>query len=220
WTTTGGSIEDKDAENTDITILEPGTYTITLKGENGKETKTQSKTISVKTNTNLYNIKDVKFGIKSASSSIGSFYSLKYRNIVPQNEVSEANGKDIDLVFFGINSSFEKCYFTSPDLAQEAGFYAIPHASQTYFINTLETSGISFSSSAFDTMINDTPLKTLDIKSVSNTNTWFIANPVPRIVLFETADGRKGAIKIKAFVSEQGQSYLLTDIKFQKETLH
>jgi hypothetical protein len=57
----------------------------------------------------------------------------------------------------------------------------------------------------------------LDIVAESNTDTWFIANPVPRIVLFETADGRKGAVKIKAFVSEQMQSYVLTDIKFQKE---
>jgi PKD repeat protein len=217
WGTTGGTITNKQAETTGISISEPGTYTITLKGENGKETKTLGKEITVRANTNLYSVKDVKFGIKSAVSTIGSFYSLKYRSIIPQNKVTGANGEDIHLVFFGINPTFEKCYFTSPVLAGNAGFYDIPNATQTYFVNTLETSNIHFLSSTFDAMVNDSPLKSVDIKSASEANTWFIANPVPRIILFETADGRKGAIKIKAFVSEQEQSYILTDMKFQKE---
>jgi hypothetical protein len=36
------------------------------------------------------------------------------------------------------------------------------------------------------------------------------------MVLFETHDGRKGAIKIKAFVSEGIGSYIVADIKVQK----
>lgn len=37
-----------------------------------------------------------------------------------------------------------------------------------------------------------------------------------RIVLFETANGRKGAIKIKEYVSNGAESYIVVDIKMQK----
>ncbi|NDV70030.1 PKD domain-containing protein [Dysgonomonas sp. 25] len=220
WTASGGTIADAVAENTTITIQNPGTYTITLQGNNEKEAKTASKDITIKANTNLYTMKDVKFGIKSAASTIGSFYSLKSREIIRQSDVTAENGAGINILFYGINQSFEKCYFTSPDLATNAGFYAIPNATRTYFINTLESTAVTFSPNTFDTMTNDMPLRSIDIKAAAGTTTWFIANPVPRIVLFETADGRKGAIKIKAFVSEQGESYILTDIKFQKQKVN
>jgi len=39
---------------------------------------------------------------------------------------------------------------------------------------------------------------------------------VPRIVLFQTRDGRKGAIKIKQFVQNGAASYIVADIKVQK----
>lgn len=221
WTCSGnGSFTNKTAKDTELTIQNAGTYTITLKADNGNQTKTISKQIVIKANSNLYTIKDVKFGVKSAVSTLGSFYSLKQRKVIPQNEVSILNGKDINLVFFGLNENFSKCYFISPQLVSGAGFYPIPDARQTYFVNVLEATGLRFSSTDFEAMLTDLPLRSLDIKSASSVDTWFIANPVPRIILFETADGRKGALKIKAFVSELGQSYILTDIKYQKEKVY
>jgi PKD repeat protein len=218
WETTGGTLDDATAEHPRLSITTPGTYTVTLTAENGKESKEVRKEVTVKANSNLYTMRDVKFGIKSAAGSIGAFYSLDKRMIIPQPSkgVSGEIGKEISLVFFGINFSFEKCYFTSPDRATDAGFYAIPNATKTYIVNTLEQSPLTFSASDFDAMVDDTPLKGLDIKTNDNPSGWFIANPVPRVVLFETSDGRRGAIKIKAFVSEQSQSYILTDLKFQK----
>ena len=217
WTAIGGSLVDKDSENTTVTFANPGTYKVILKADNRKETKTIEHEVTVKANGNLHTVKNVKFGIKSAVNTIGSFFSLDKRIVINQNEVSSVNGKDISMLFYGINATFEKCYFTSPDMASAAGFYAIPNASKTYFVNTLETSTLSFSSSIFDAMTTDLPLQTIDIKTAANTTSWFISNPVGRIVLFETEDGRKGAIKVKAFVSENTQSYILTDIKFQKK---
>lgn len=217
WMANGGEIADGSAEHTSIRLVTPGTYTVTLTANNGKERKTAVKEVTVRANSNLYTLTDVKLGIKAAVNTIGSFYSLKQRAVIPQSSVTESNGKEIDLVFFGINPTFEKCYFTSPDLAGNAGFYHIPGAATTYFVNTMETSGLSFSSSDFDAMRDDAPLRSLDIKQASNATSWFIAYPVPRIILFETADGRKGAVKIKAFVSDQAQSHILTDMKFQKE---
>jgi hypothetical protein len=40
---------------------------------------------------------------------------------------------------------------------------------------------------------------------------------VSRVVLFKTEDGRKGAVKIKDFVSAGTASYILVDIKIQKQ---
>jgi PKD repeat protein len=217
WTAAGGTLADKNAENTKVVFQHPGTYTIVLKAGNGKETRTLEKQIIVKANSNLYTVKDVKFGIKPAVNTIGSFFSLDTRSIIQQDEVSAENGKNIHILFYGINATFEKCYFTSPDMASSAGFYSIPNATKTYFVNTLETSGLTFTGNTFEAMATDAPLKAIDIRSASNTATWFISNPVGRIVLFETADGRKGAIKVKAFVSEGIRSYVLADIKYQKE---
>lgn len=217
WTASGGEIADRNTEHSVLRLVTPGTYTVTLTADNGKESKTAVKEVTVKANSNLYTMTGVKFGIKAAVNTIGSFYSLSRLAIIPQGSVTEGNGSDIDIVFFGINTTFEKCYFTSPDMAGSAGFYNIPGATTTYFVNTIETSGISFSSSDFDAMTDDALLRTLNIKQAAGTTAWFIAYPVPRIVLFETADGRKGAVKIKAFVSDLAQSHILADIKFQKE---
>jgi PKD repeat protein len=219
WQTTGGTLADATATNTTLELTTPGTYTITLTAENGKESKTVQQEVTVKANSNLYTMSDVKLCIKSADGKLGSFYSLDRIAVVaqPSKGVSAAVGKEISLVFFGINSSFEKCYFTSPDRATDAGFYAIPGATTTYIVNTVETSDLHFSAGDFDAMTDDTPLKTLDIRTANNPAGWFVSNPVPRIVLFQTADGRRGAIKVKAFVSEQSQSYLLADLKFQKK---
>lgn len=217
WTAGGGTIADKNDENTTVTFQNPGTYDIVLKAGNGKETKTLERQVVIKANSNLYIVKDVKFGIKPAVNTVGSFFSLDTRSIIPQDEVSAENGKNIHILFYGINATFEKCYFTSPDMASSSGFYSIPNATKTYFVNTLETSGLTFAGNTFESMATDAPLKAIDIKSASNTTSWFISNPVGRIVLFETADGRKGAIKVKAFVSEGSLSYVLADIKYQKE---
>jgi hypothetical protein len=219
WKSTGGEITDESAENTSIRIDTPGTYTVTLEGDNEKGPKYISKEVTVVRNSNLYKMADVKFGVRSAVNIVGSFYSLRNREIVTQNNVTDSNGKDINLVFSGINYTFANCYFASPDSASRIGFNAIPNATKTYLVNTIETSGLSFTDGDFDAMIDDSLLKPLDIKSASNTTSKFTDKQIPRIVLFETADGRKGAIKIKSFISEEkkDESYVLTDIKFQKE---
>jgi hypothetical protein len=65
-------------------------------------------------------------------------------------------------------------------------------------------------------MMNDTPLQPIDIKSNDSKISFFNSTVVPRVVLFETGDGRKGAIKVKSFVADGSQSYILLDIKVQK----
>jgi hypothetical protein len=45
----------------------------------------------------------------------------------------------------------------------------------------------------------------------------FSNDMLPRVVLFQNAQGKKGAIKIKQFVSAGQDSYILCDIKVQKD---
>jgi PKD repeat protein len=217
WSCAGAAIADENAENTGISIENAGTYLIELTSSNEKETKTQSRQITLKPNTNLYTMKDVKFGIKSAEQTEGCFYSLALREIITSGNVNETNGNMINLVFFGLDAEFNHCYFTSPDAATSSGFVAIPNATETFFINKIEETSLTFTSANFDAMTNDGLLRTLNIQGSSSTGSWFANIEIPRVVLFETAAGIKGAIKIKGFISEGSNSYILTDIKFQKQ---
>jgi len=219
WSSSNGAtFGNAVAENTTLHIASAGTYTITLTAGNGQEIKNFSREITIKENTNLYTINNIKFGVKTAANTVGYSYSLSQRAIIKTNEINEINGNGIALLFSGLNASFGQCFFVSPDYAEETGFYKIPNASKTYFVNRIEESNITFTASDFDTMTNDNLLQTLDIKSTGTTNgsPWFDNTLIPRFVLFQTANGVKGAIKIKAFVSEGNNSYILTDIKHQK----
>ena len=213
---TGGTIANPSAENTEIYFPAPGNYTITLTAENDKETQSVERTLTVKPNTNLYIMENVKLGVSAAHATLGCFYSTTLRNVLTKDEVSGDNGKQIDLVFYGINSSFSYCRFISPDSAAKFTFPAVPQATHTYFINAVESTSISFTVGEFDAMINDTPLNSIDIKSQDTGTSFFSNNTIPRILLFETADGRKGAVKIKSFVANGSQSYIAIDIKVQK----
>ncbi len=216
WTSSGGAISNSNAENTSIYFSTSGDYTVTLTVENDKETKSIDHTIHVKPNTNLYIMEDVTLGVSAAHVTIGSFYAPKLRKVLTKDEVSSENGNLVDLVFYGVNSTFSYCRFVSPDSAAKFTYPSIPQATHTYFVNTLEASSIAFEASEFDAMITDLPLVGFDIKGQDSGTSFFSNAVVPRIVLFQTGDGRKGAIKVKSFVSEGTQSYIIVDIKVQK----
>jgi hypothetical protein len=159
---------------------------------------------------------DVKLAISAGHVASGSFYSTKLRQVLKREDVNADNGSLVDIVFFGINSSFSYSRFISPDSAAKYAFPPIPGATHTAFINTLESGAITFSATQFDAMTNDTPLQPLDIKNNDSRIAFFNNTVAPRIVLFETSDGRKGAIKVKSFIVDGSQSYILLDIKVQK----
>ncbi len=92
-------------------------------------------------------------------------------------------------------------------------FDDIPDATKTYFVNQQATP--VFTSADFDAMTTDEPLRNLDIRSMDTGDQYFSAQ-TPYIVLFETASGRKGAIKIKGYIAEGNDSYILAEIKTTK----
>lgn len=216
WSSNGGDISNASSVDSEIYFDSPGEYTITLSVDNDKEVKNVQHTIVVKPNTNLYIMNDVKLGVNAAHTTIGSFYSPKLRSVLKRDEVNNENGGLIDLIFYGVNSSFSYCRFLSPDSAAKFTFPAIPNEGHTYFVNTLESTLITFTEAEFDAMTTDAPLTSIDIESNDTGTQYFTNSTTPRIVLFETSDGRKGAIKIKSFVSSGTQSYILMDVKVQK----
>ena len=221
WTFTGGTPPTSTAKNPMVTFSNPGTYTLQLEATNGKETQAVSQEITILPNTNLRTFKDIELGINSAhnSNAIGAFFSTITGEVYKQEDVNDANGSVIDLAFFGLNPNFTFNKFISPDKVQTLTFTAIPNATHTQFINLQESCGCSasLSAAAFDSMIDDTLLAGLTITETTAGLQDFDDSVVPRIVLFETEDGRKGAIKIRDFVKDGVHSYVRVDIKVQKE---
>lgn len=218
WSSTGGLINNNAAKQPSIYFSSPGTYTVTLTAANGKETKSVSKEIVVKPNTGLRTITDVKLGINTAHSSIGSFYSTTLRRVIKKNDPDSLD-EYVDLAYFGLNSSFSFNKFVSPDSVQNYTFDPLSEAQTTHFINSVEkcNCGVVFTETDFDQMTEDSPLQNLSIQSLATGLKPFDGTTLPRIVLFRTNDNRKGAIKIKEFHSEGSQSYILVDIKVQKQ---
>jgi len=218
WTATGGAIANDTAANTTIYFKDPGTYQVTLTAENGKESKTVTKTIDVKANTGLRTLRDVKLGINAAQSAIGAYYATRLRKVFRKGDDLTTAGKDIDIVFFGLNQGFGYNKFISPDSTSTYAFGSIPGATYTRYINSQEACGcgLSFTAADFDAMTDDAPLKSLSISNSAEGGVPFTNALSPRIVLFRTADGRMGAIKVKSFVPDGTSSYIIVDIKVQK----
>ncbi|MDR2039184.1 MAG: PKD domain-containing protein [Bacteroidales bacterium] len=214
WSASGGTIADPQAESPRITFDVPGTYNITLEAQNGKEVQTQGQTVTIKENTNLYTIADIKLGSTTAHASVGCFFSCLQRRVLTQGDMSAPSPPPVDLVFFGMGPLFPYCRFVSPDAAGSLlVFDDIPDAGKTYFVNKQATP--IFTVADFDAMLTDAPLRNLDIRSMDTGDQSFAAQ-TPYIVLFETASGRKGVIKIKGYIAEGNNSYILADVKVMK----
>lgn len=219
WVIEGGVPATSTEATPTVTFNTAGTYTITLEANNDKRTHTVSKSITIHPDTNIRSFTDVELAINYAHNTNvkGAFFSTTLREVFMANQVTADNGADIDIVFFGLNNSFSFNKFVSPDEANTNGFTAIPNATHTKFINSQElcACGVSLTSAEFDTITDDSLLKI--ITETTNGLLPFDNSTVPRIVLFETHDGRKGAIKIKDFIENGTVSYIVCDIKVQKQ---
>lgn len=217
WTIAGASPSTTTATSPDITFSNAGTYTITLNATNDKETKTLQKQITIHPDTNLLSFTDVKLGINTAHSTIGCFFSSYLGTVIKQGEVTAANGSKIDFGFFGLNSSFSYNQFVSPDEVQNTAFTTIPNAIHTKVINSQELVGAQLSSSGFTSINQGSDFNSISVNETNAGKTPFNSSVIPRVVLFKTEDGRKGAVKIKDFVANGTSSYILVDIKVQKQ---
>ncbi len=220
WAIQGGNPSSATIENPSSVFNTPGTYTVSLTAQNSKTSQTLSKIITVLPNTNLKVFEDVKFGINSAhhNNTFGAFFSTTTQETYTSNQITSQNSGAIDIAFQGLNSNFTSNKFISPSTVNNYGFLPLANAQNTIFINSqnLCNCGLNFTEAQFDAMTNDTPLQSLTINN-SIAGAQEFGSVFPRIVLFKTQDGRKGAIKVKARVQNGTNSYLICDIKVQKQ---
>jgi PKD repeat protein len=219
WSCPGATIGNATGASSSIYFPSPGSYTVTLSTGNGKAVQQTSQTFQILANTNLRTFTGVQLGINTASA--GAFYSTYLRRVFTSAQRPDTAGKWIDLVFYGLNSSFVFNKFISPDSVADYAFSPIANAGATAVINSQETCGCgaSLSASAFDGMTDDGPLRAISVVGTPGGWEQFTAAVVPRIVLFQSFDGRKGAIKIDQFVANGKDSYIVCDIKVQKTPL-
>ncbi|AZA74934.1 PKD domain-containing protein [Chryseobacterium indoltheticum] len=217
WEITGATPSISATTNPDVNFSSAGTYTIILKATNDKETKILQKQITIQQNTNLLSFSNVKLGINNAHSTIGCFFSSYIGAVIRQGDVTPANGSKIDFGFFGLNSSFAYNQFVSPDEVQNTAFSSIPNATHSKIINSQELVGNQLSISGFNAINAGSDFNSINVTESNAGKTPFNNITVPRIVLFKTEDGRKGAINITDFVSAGTSSYIMVDIKVQKQ---
>jgi PKD repeat protein len=219
WTFQGGNPATSTAENPVITFSNPGQHLVTLVASNGKVSQSFSSTITVDPDTNLRVLNDIKIGINSAhSNNVGAMFSTITRQVYKAGEVNNQNSSLIDIAFQGLNSNFTYNKFISPDQVSNYGFLPLNNAQKTIFINSQGgcNCGLNFTETQFDAMTNDLPLQAMNI-TYSAGGAQEFGFTYPKVVLFKTQDGRKGAIKIKNMVKNGANSYILCDIKVQKQ---
>ncbi|MDR3060943.1 MAG: hypothetical protein LBU57_02375 [Dysgonamonadaceae bacterium] len=216
WTVSNeGSVKNDTATHAEFYLESPGSYTITLHTDNDKEKQTLTREISILPNTNLYTLKNIKFGVASAETT-GAFFSSHFKKVFLEKEIDQTNGKQIDFIFFVLNEHFNYCRLLSPDQADEFVYSPIAGAIRTFTVNELISKGISFSVQDFDSMTDDSALNRLEIRKNDTGDAYFKLDALPYIVLFETIDGRKGAVCVREIQKSGKESYLIADIKVQK----
>lgn len=220
WTFEGGNPSASTEENPTVIFTSVGTHEVTLEASNDKTSQIFKSVITVNPGSNLRIFSNIKLGINTAhnNNNIGAMFSTTTRQVYKADEINDQNSSLIDITFQGLNSNLTYNKFISPDQVNNYGFLSLKNAQSTIFVNSqnLCNCGLNFTEAQFDTMVNDTPIKALNI-SYSAAGAQQFGFTYPRIILFKTQDGRKGAIKIKDMVKNGTSSYILCDIKVQKQ---
>ena len=219
WNCSGGLPSTSTATSPTVSYALPGTYTLRLTASNDKKSLTKTQTITLLPNSNLFRFSNVHLGVNTAQNTIGCYFSSSLGKALKASEVTDANGSSIDFVYFGFDYTFRYNKFISPNNVQSYTFSYIPNAITSNIINTQESCecGTSITIAQFDALVNDDLLQSTSINQTAAGQTEFNSTALPRIVLFQTQDGRKGVIKVKKCVAAGQQSYIECDIKVMKK---
>jgi PKD repeat protein len=219
WQAPGGTLSNSADSLPSVTFTNPGTYTITYNASNGKQQQTVTRSITVKPNTRLRSFSNLHLGINTAHATIGSFFSTRLRKVFVKDSVNAQNGSLIDVVFFGLSNSFSFNKFISPTDAANWTFPPIPGATVTAIINKQETCacGTNVTAAQFDNISNGSFFDGITVMPTLAGSAEFTNALANRVVVFQNAAGKKGAVKIKQYVDNGQQSYIVCDIKIQKD---
>lgn len=216
WVCAGASVQSPTSETTIIRFEHAGTYKLQMIADNGKEEKVVEKSIVIKPNSGIITQNDLKFGINEAKNSVGCFYSAKEGGVVTSSKIVEKQcGAWVDFGFFALNSSFNYCYFFAPNQAKANSFPKIDNAQDATFINNPGSMGVNITNAIFDNIKKSSDMNQFS-KWSEGRLTSFNKTGTPHFVLVRTADGRRGVIRIKEFVQDGSQSYIVADVKLEK----
>ena len=219
WEAPDGIIADKNAEETTIRFEQPGTFTVTMTADNLKEQQSSQQQITVKPNSGIFIVRDLRFGISQARNSIGVFFSTTHRRVLRLNEITSPEiGQTIELGFFALNSNFNHCYFFSPDRASASGFPVIPGATATQVNNR---SANVLTRADFENITTAADMGAFCFAPDLGTGPGdqgdaFTLDNLPVFSFFVTEDGRRGIVMIRETVYAGAESYAVADIKIEK----
>ncbi|MDR2131283.1 MAG: PKD domain-containing protein [Odoribacteraceae bacterium] len=219
WHCAEGVIADLTAEETTVWFSREGTFTVTLTADNMKEQKSTQRHITVEPNRGIYSFNDLHFGISQARNTLGCLFCADPGRVLTSNEItSEEAGSAVDLGFFALNSSFDHCYFFSPDEAALSGFPVIPGATATQ-INSHSTWN-NITRASFEQITAAAGMDAYVFAPYSggpgDRGDIFTLDELPVFSFFVTRDGRRGIAMIKEAVRDGVRSYAVVDIKIEK----
>lgn len=144
--------------------------------------------------------KDIELKLDDVDSdTYGIAFSSKTGKTYKTSEITKENIKDIDLVSFNFTAFIS---FMSP---HEAESTKNVEGVTTTKIQHIE---VTMTAEEFDALENDTKLKALTITNDKES----VRSTYRGVILFENANGKKGAIKVKALNSQR----ILFDVVVQK----
>ena len=211
WTFADGIPETSTEKNpAKVLYTRAGEHTIILEASNGAETNSVTKTFTLQTH-EIIAYRNIKLGGIKLEASLGCLFSTSSGRVINSTELSEKKrGKHR----YCLCRDSWCTLFESPETVGSWGLSEIPNATSTAFINYLEGSGIDFPIETFDNMIDDTPLRDLNI--VSDFQPFYTNGILPKIVLFKNSRGKAGAIKVTEVVFGLAESSITFDLKIQK----
>lgn len=204
---------------TTILLPESKTYQISVSASNGKKTETKTSSVKVNPATNLLYLKDVKLGVPDASSHPNYYVSRRNQGILSNELDTLSFGRELDIVFFSQDETFTYSRFISPDRTASVLLPSVPNAQKTNFINVIEACATctKVTESQFQDIQKADDFKKFVFPFSDGVIEGFSKQITPRFVPFRTANGRTGIVKIKSFVSEGANHYILADIKVARK---
>jgi len=199
-----GTLVSTEKNPAELTIEKAGQFDVILVVTKGTESSTLTQSVTVEGNGSIVTYTGIEFSLTKGSTTYGRFFSTTTGKIYKDSEVTASNGKDIDLAFGSFNGSMN--FFLSPNDKDITP--AIAGATTTAIANYPSASNAAVTVAAFDAAKDDSFIAK---QAIEDSNDSF-GTSTPHIVLFQTQDGRKGAICTRAINS----SRLLVDIKVQK----
>ena len=220
WTFGGGDPPQSNEPNPVVVFNLPGVHEISLTADNKKTNETDRINIEALPNLGIQEFRQVKLGIYPARNAIGSFFSFSSGKVFRENELTLQNIKTIDLAYFGFSPDFSMNRFVAPSEMADYGFIPFSTGTSATFYNSIELClcGFRFSSADFDALTSGTQLANLDLSVLGPTaQKKFNSSQLPRLVPFVLADGRIGLIRVTGIQNAADASYIICDIKVQKE---